>query len=74
LLLIGLLTKAVRIIGQLPVPVGEQTVLTPSILAQNGTMPLAFTISGIFAYSIIAALFPGSVKDFRKMDYSPCSE
>lgn len=29
----------------------------PSIFAQNGTMPLAFTIYGVFAYSIIAALF-----------------
>ena len=38
-------------------PTGEQTVLSPSIFAQNGTMPVAFTIYGIFAYSLIAALF-----------------
>ncbi len=57
LLFIGLVTTIVRIIGQLSIPAGEQTVLAPSIFAQNGTMPLAFTIYGIFAYSLIAALF-----------------
>lgn len=57
ILLIGLATTFVRIIGQLSIPAGEQTVLAPSVFAQNGTMPLAFTIYGIFAYSLIAALF-----------------
>ena len=57
ILLVGLATTIVRIIGQLSIPAGEQTVLEPSIFAQNGTMPLAFTVYGIFAYSLIAALF-----------------
>ena len=54
---IGIATTIVRIIGQLAIPAGEQTILSPSIFAQNGTMPIAFTIYGIFAYSLIAALF-----------------
>lgn len=57
ILLIGLVTTIVRIIGQLSIPAGEQAVLAPSIFAQNGTMPLAFTVYGIFAYSLIASLF-----------------
>ena len=57
LIFIGMTTTIVRIIGQLVIPAGEQTVLSPSIFAQNGTMPIAFTIYGIFAYSLIAALF-----------------
>ena len=57
LLFIGLITTIVRIIGQLSIPAGEQTVLAPSVFAQNGTMPLAFTVYGIFAYSLIASLF-----------------
>lgn len=55
--LAGLATTVVRIIGQLSIPASEQTVLAPSIFAQNGTMPLAFTVYGIFSYSLIAALF-----------------
>lgn len=51
--LVGLATTIVRIIGQLSIPAGEQTVLAPSVFAQNGTMPLAFTVYGIFAYSLI---------------------
>ena len=54
---IGLITTIVRVIGQLSIPAGEQTVLAPSVFAQNGTMPLAFTVYGIFAYSLIASLF-----------------
>ncbi|HJB15175.1 MAG TPA: hypothetical protein IAA05_03925 [Candidatus Blautia excrementipullorum] len=42
--LVGLVVTIVRIIGQLSIPAGEQTVLEPSIFAQNGTMPLAFTV------------------------------
>ena len=57
LLLIGLVTTIVRIIGQLSIPASEQSVLSPSIFAQNGTMPLAFTVYGILAYSLIASLF-----------------
>lgn len=40
--LVGLVVTIVRIIGQLSIPAGEQTVLEPSIFAQNGTMPLVF--------------------------------
>lgn len=57
ILLIGLAATIVRIIGQLSIPAGEQTVLAPSVFAQNGTMPLVFTVYGIFAYSLIASLF-----------------
>lgn len=57
LLLTGLATTAVRIIGQLSIPAAEQTVLAPSVFARSGTMPLAFTVYGIFAYSLIASLF-----------------
>ncbi|HIZ20716.1 MAG TPA: hypothetical protein H9674_07640 [Firmicutes bacterium] len=57
LLFIGLATTIVRIIGQLSIPTGEQVVLAPSIFARNGTMPLTFTVYGIFAYSLIASLF-----------------
>ena len=57
LIFIGTATTIVRIIGQLAIPTSEQTVLSPSIFAQNGTMPVAFTTYGIFAYSLIAALF-----------------
>ena len=57
ILLIGLITTLIRIVGQLSIPAGEQAILAPSVFAQNGTMPLAFTIYGIFAYSLIASLF-----------------
>lgn len=57
ILFIGAITTVVRIIGQLSIPAGNQSILGPSIFVQNGTMPLAFTIYGVFAYSIIAALF-----------------
>lgn len=43
--LVGLATTIVRIIGQFSIPAGEQTVLAPSIFAQNGTMPLSFTVT-----------------------------
>lgn len=57
IVLIGLLTTIVRIIAQLLIPAGSQAVLMPSVFAQNGTMPVAFTLYGIVAYSIIALLF-----------------
>ena len=47
----------VRIIGQLFIPAGTQDVLKPSIYVNNGTMPMAFTIYGILAYTIIAFMF-----------------
>lgn len=55
--LVGLAATIVRIIGQLSIPASEQTILAPSVFAQDGTMPLAFTVYGIFAYSLIASLF-----------------
>lgn len=57
ILLVGIAATIVRIIGQLSIPAGEQTVLAPSVFARNGTMPLTFTVYGIFAYSLIASLF-----------------
>ena len=56
IIITGLITTAVRIIGQLSIPAGEQTVLGPSVFAQNGTMPMVFCIYGVFAYSIIASI------------------
>ena len=57
LLLIGFLTTIVRIIGQLFIPSGTQSVLKPSAFVINGTMPMAFTVYGIFAYMIVASMF-----------------
>ena len=42
LLLIGLLTTIVRIIGQLFIPAGSQDVLKPSIYVNNGTISMAW--------------------------------
>lgn len=57
LLVIGLVTTVVRIIGQLLIPAGNQDVLQPSKFVIDGQMPIAFTIYGIFAYTIIASMF-----------------
>lgn len=57
ILLIGVITTISRIIGQLLIPTGEQTVLPPSAFVLNGTMPLVFTLYGTLAYSLIAAMF-----------------
>jgi hypothetical protein len=57
IVVIGVLTTVYRIIAQLFIPNGAQTILQPSIFVLNGTMPIVFTIYGIFAYSIIAALY-----------------
>lgn len=57
LIIVGVITTISRIIGQLLIPAGELAVLQPSIFVKNGTMPLAFTLYGIFAYSIIASMF-----------------
>lgn len=56
-LVAGLAATAVRIIGQLLIPPGEQSVLEPSVFAVEGTVPLVFTVYGIVAYSVIAGLF-----------------
>lgn len=55
--LAALAATIVRIAGQLCIPAGQQSVLAPSIFAQNGTMPAAFTVYGLLAYGLIAAMF-----------------
>lgn len=57
IIFIGFLTTISRIIGQFLIPNGDQSILAPSVFAENGTMSLAFTIYGILAYSLIASLF-----------------
>lgn len=57
ILLIGVITTIFRIIEQLLIPPGSQNVLLPSIFVGNGTMPLVFSIYGVFAYSFIALMF-----------------
>lgn len=57
LLATGILTTICRIIFQLLLPSSTQTVLEPSIFVKNGTLPLAFSLLAIFAYSSIAGLF-----------------
>ncbi len=56
-IIIGILTTCCRIIAQMFIPDGTQIILQPSIFVLNGTMQIAFTIYGIFAYSLIAALY-----------------
>ena len=56
-ILVGILTTFLRIMEQTLIPHCEQTILKPSIFVNNGSMPLMFTIYGIFAYSIISSLF-----------------
>lgn len=57
ILFIGVMTTFSRIIGQLLIPAGEQSVLPPSVFVINGTMPVAFSVYGVIAYSLIAAMF-----------------
>lgn len=57
IILVGIITTISRIGGQFLIPAGQQNSLEPSIFAKNGTMPLAFTLYGILAYSLIASLF-----------------
>lgn len=57
IILVGILTTCCRIIAQMFIPDETQIILQPSIFVINGTMQIAFTIYGIFAYSIIAALY-----------------
>ena len=56
-LLVGILTALTRALGQMLIPDGAQTVLQPAVFTKNGTMPIAFMIYGVFAYSIIGALY-----------------
>jgi len=57
ILIIGVLSTAFRIFGQMLIPNSAQTVLQPSVFVRNGTMPIAFSLYGILVYSIIAAMF-----------------
>ena len=59
ILLIGFITTIFRIIGQVLIPESEtsQTALLPSVLVENGTLPLVFSLYGFFAYSLIASMF-----------------
>jgi dolichyl-phosphate-mannose--protein O-mannosyl transferase len=57
ILLIGVSATFSRIVGQLLIPPGEQSVLSPSIFVMNGTLPLVFSVYGVLAYSVITALF-----------------
>ena len=57
IIVIGIVSTVIRIIGQMIIPEGTQTILEPSIFSKNGTMPLAFTIYGVLAYSVLASLF-----------------
>lgn len=55
---VGILTTCFRVIVQLLIPAGTpQTVLQPSIFATNGTLPIAFTMYGIFTYSILSMMY-----------------
>lgn len=54
---IGFLTTALRAMLQMLLPAGQQTVLAPSVFVNNGSMPLAFMVYGIFAYTLVASLF-----------------
>lgn len=56
-LLIGIITTLIRIGGQLLIPVGPPSILEPSLFAKTNTMPVAFTIYGIIAYTVLAKLF-----------------
>lgn len=57
-ILIGVLTTIFRVMGQLLIPAGTpQTVLQPSIFSMNGTLPIVFTVYGIFTYSILSAMY-----------------
>jgi len=59
IILVGTITTVFRIVGQLLIPESKvvQTVLAPSVFVNSGTVPIAITIYGIFAYSMIAALY-----------------
>lgn len=57
LVLIGFITTLLRAMLQTLMPVGNQTVLAPSIFINNGSMPLVFMLYGTFAYTMIAVIF-----------------
>jgi hypothetical protein len=57
LVFIGFIATLLRAMMQPLMPVGQQTVLAPSMFINNGSMPIAFMVYGTFAYTIIAAIF-----------------
>lgn len=57
LILIGFITTILRAMLQTLMPVGQQTVLAPSMFINNGSMPLVFMVYGTFAYTMIAVIF-----------------
>jgi hypothetical protein len=57
LLFIGFIAALLRAMLQPLMPVGQQTVLAPSMFINNGSMPIAFMLYGTFAYTIVAAIF-----------------
>ena len=57
LVLIGFITTLLRAMLQTLMPVGQQTVLAPSMFINNGSMPIVFMLYGTFAYTMIAAIF-----------------
>ena len=57
ILLIGVSATFSRIVGQLLIPPGIQSVLPQSVFVENGTLPIVFSVYGVIAYSVIAALF-----------------
>jgi hypothetical protein len=57
LVLIGFITTILRAMLQTLMPVGQQTVLAPSMFINNGSMPIVFMLYGTFAYTVIASNF-----------------
>ena len=57
IVLIGFIATLLRAMLQPLMPVGQQTVLAPSMFINNGSMPIAFMLYGTFAYTIVAAIF-----------------
>ncbi len=57
IIFIGLITTMTRILVQWLIPAGSQNILLPSKFALNNTLPVVFSIYGLFAYSLIASMF-----------------
>ncbi|MBC8061086.1 MAG: hypothetical protein H7Y18_10510 [Clostridiaceae bacterium] len=57
LVLIGFIITMLRAMLQPLMPVGHQTVLSPSMFINNGSMPIVFILYGTFAYTMIAVIF-----------------
>ena len=57
LVMIGFIATLLRAMLQMVMPVGQQTVLDPSMFINNGSMPIVFMVYGTFAYTMTAALF-----------------